>query len=103
MSPTIFNVVVDAVVYDWESLVAEREGGESRNADGDMAQTSGRKIQERDNGRQRAEEEHTRLTVKAAFFYADNSLVYSIDLGWIKLVFDMLTGLFDQVGLRKNV
>ena len=25
--PTIFNVVVDAVVYHWESLVAEREGG----------------------------------------------------------------------------
>ena len=31
LSPTIFNVVVDAVVFHWESLlVAEREGVESR-------------------------------------------------------------------------
>ena len=29
LSPTIFNVVVDTVVCHWESLVAEREGGDS--------------------------------------------------------------------------
>ena len=29
LSPTIFNVVVDAVVCHWESLVAERDGGAS--------------------------------------------------------------------------
>ena len=29
LSPTIFNAVVDAVVCHWESLVAEREEGDS--------------------------------------------------------------------------
>ena len=37
LSPTIFNVVVDAVVLHWESLVAEREGGDRSNDDGDVA------------------------------------------------------------------
>ena len=36
LSPTILNVVVDAVVRHWESLlVAEREGGESSGDKGD--------------------------------------------------------------------
>ena len=29
MSPTIFNVLLDAVVHHWESLVAERAEGDS--------------------------------------------------------------------------
>ena len=37
MYPTIFNVVVDAVVRHWGSLVAEQEGGDSSNDDGDAA------------------------------------------------------------------
>ena len=31
--PTIFNVVVDAVVRYWDSLVVERAGGDSSNYD----------------------------------------------------------------------
>ena len=64
MPPTIFNVVMDAVVYHWNSLVGTGRGGSS-NDDGDMAQTAGRKIRERENGRRRAEEGHARLKVKA--------------------------------------
>ena len=35
LSPTIFNVVVDAMVRHWESLlVAEREGGKNNGDEG---------------------------------------------------------------------
>ena len=30
-------------------------------------------------------------------------MVASTNLGWIQTEFDMLTGLFDRVGLKKNV
>ena len=49
------------------------------------------------------EEGHKRLTVKAACFYVKDGMVASTDPGWIQLAFDMLTGLFDRVGLRTNV
>ena len=45
--PTIFDVVVDAVVRHRESLVAERDGGDSSDGEGDVAE---RTIQDRDNG-----------------------------------------------------
>ena len=41
--------------------------------------------------------------VKVVFFYANNRMVASTYLGWIQSAFDKLTGLFNQVGLRKNV
>ena len=41
--------------------------------------------------------------MKAEFFYADDGLVDSIDLGWIHSMFDMLTGIFNWVGMRTNV
>ena len=104
LSPTIFNVVVDVVVRHWESLlVAEQGGGESSDDEGNRAQMAGRKIQDRDGRRQWSEEGHQRLTVKAEFFYANDGIVTSTDLGWIQLAFDMLTGIFDRVGLRANV
>ena len=68
-----------------------------------MAQTAGRTIQERDDGQRRAEEGHASLMGKAAFFYADNGLVSSTDLGWLQYLFDTLTVLFDQVGLQTHV
>ena len=75
--PIIFNVVVDAVVRHWESLVAEGDGGDS--SDDNMAQPARRTIRECDDGRQRTEEEHTWLKVKAAFFYVDDGMVASTD------------------------
>ena len=56
LSPTIFNMVVDAVVCHWESLVVERArwGVSSGNDNGD-AQPEGRAIWERDDGQRQAE------------------------------------------------
>ena len=49
------------------------------------------------------EEGHTWLKVKSSFFYPENRMVASTNLGWIQTDFDMLTGLFDWVGLKTNV
>ena len=46
MLPTIFNLVVDAVVRHWKSLVAEQKGGDSSDADDDKEQMAGRTIRE---------------------------------------------------------
>ena len=93
--PTIFNVMVDAVVLHWESLlVEEQEGGESSGDKGYRTQTAGRAIRGRYDGRQWAEEGRQRLTVKAEFLYASDGMVASIDPGWLQLAFNMLTGLF---------
>ena len=62
-----------------------------------------RTIRNRDNGGKWAEEGHQRLTVKAAFFCANYGMVASTDPGWLQLAFDMLTGLFDRVGLQTNI
>ena len=72
-------------------------------AAGDGSQMAGRTIWDQDNGRRRADEGHQRLNVKAALFYADDGMVAYTDPGWLQLVFDMLTGLFDRVGLHTNV
>ena len=101
--PTIFNVVVDAVVNHWKSLVAEQEGGDSSGDEGDMEQTAGRTIWERDNVQRQAEEGYQRLKVKAELFYADYGMVASTDLGWLQSAFDTLTGLFDRAGIQKNI
>ena len=57
LPPTIFNVVMDAVVRHWESLlVAERERVDSSGDKGYGAHTAGRKIQDQYDGLQQAEE-----------------------------------------------
>ena len=40
---------------------------------------------------------------ESGIFYADDGVVASTDPGWIQSAFDLLTGLFDQAGLRTNV
>ena len=62
-----------------------------------------RTIRARDDGQRRTEEGHTYLKVQEAFFCADNGMVASTYLGWINTVFEMLKGLFDWAGLKKNV
>ena len=37
------------------------------------------------------------------FFNADDGVVASTEPGYIQSAFDLLTGMFDRVGLRKNV
>ena len=77
LSPTIFNVVVDAVVRHWiEGLVTETaEKGET--------------VRE---GRHQSE-----------VFYADNGMVVSSDPTWLQGAFSALVAIFDRVGLRTNV
>ena len=76
LSPTIFNVVVDAVVRHWLQLAtqkAERRGEQGRE------------------GRH-----------QAALFYADDGMIASSDPRWLQWAFTILVGLFDRVGLNTN-
>ena len=77
LSPTIFNVVVDAVVRHWVTVMVE--GAEERGESGQ-------------EGRH-----HN------ALFYADNGVVAFLDPQWLQGAFSTLVGLFDRVGLRTNV
>ena len=70
------NMVVDAVVRHWVSVMAE--GAEER----------GGHIQE---GRH-----------QNTIFYADGGMVASSDLRWLQGYFNTLAGLFERVGLRNN-
>ena len=74
LSPTIFNVVVDAVVRHWVNGTVEARGETGRE------------------GRH-----------QAALFYADDSMVVSSNPAWLQGAFTTLVGLFDRVGLRTNV
>ena len=40
---------------------------------------------------------------ECSIFNADNGVVASMDPGWLQLALDLLTGMFDQMGLRTNV
>ena len=76
LSPTILNVVVDAVVRHWVSVMVE--GAEERVECGQ-------------EGRHQND-----------LFYADNGIVASSDPRWIQGAFSTLVGLFDRVGLLTN-
>ena len=75
LPPTIFNVVVDAVVRHWILLVEVGEG---------VQDGCGRYVLHR-----------------TAFFYPDDSLVAYTDPDWMHRVFETLTGLFNRLGIRK--
>ena len=77
LSPTIFNVVVDAVVRHWVTLTVEE------------AETQGERGWE---GRH-----------QDALFYADDGMVASPDPRWLQWAFNTLVRLFDRVGLHTNV
>ena len=74
--PTIFNVVVDDVIRRWVTVVKPTDAGTGRLG----------------------------LTIiyLAAYFYAENVLVVSTQLERLQRAFDVLTSLFEQVGIRKN-
>ena len=77
LSPTIFNLVVGAVVRHLVHGVMEE--AEARGETG-------------------REGRH-----QAALFYADNGMVVLSDPAWLQGAFTALVGLFDRVGLRTNV
>ena len=74
LSPTIFNVVIGAVIRHWVTVVGVPQGG--------TGQGLGESIQ----------------TV-VANLYANDGLVASPESNHLQEAFDVLTGLFDQVGL----
>ena len=77
VSSTIFNVVVDAVVHNWVTVVTA--GVEER-------------VKHGKEGRH-----------QAALFYAGDGVVVSSDTRCLQGAFNTLVGLFGRVGLRTNV
>ena len=77
LSPTIFNVVVDAIIRHWVTVVGGPQEGNKKGL--------GKSI-------------HT----LAALFHASDGLVTYPESTHIQGAFNVLTGLFDQVGLQTN-
>ena len=80
LSPTIFNMVVDTVLCHWVTMVTEME--ETSNP---ITWGFGRDIQN-----------------LVAYLYADNRLLVSTRSHWLHRAFDVLTEMFDPVGLHIN-
>ena len=77
ISPTIFNVIVDAVVRHWVMVMVE--GAEERG--------------------ERGQEGMHQNTL----FYTDNDIVASSNPQWLQGAFSTMFGLFDRVVLWNNV
>ena len=77
LSPTIFNVVVDAVIQHWIDGIV------------DKAEEKG------ETGR---EGRH-----QSAVFYANDGMVVSLDPAWLQGAFSALVAIFNRVGLLTNV
>ena len=77
LSPIIFNLLVDAVVRHWVNGLV------------DKAEVKGETGQE---GRHQSE-----------VFYADDSMVVSLDNAWLQGAFNALVSIFDREGLLTNV
>ena len=77
LSPTIFNLVVDAVVRHWvNGLIDEAE------AKGEMGREGGH---------------------QSAVFYANNGMVVTLDPAWLQGATNTLVAIFDRVGLLTNI
>ena len=76
LSPTILNVVVDAVVHHWVTIA--------------VAEAENRREQGREGRHQ------------AALFYADNVMLASSDPQWLQWAFTQLVGMFNRVVLNTN-
>ena len=77
LSPRIFNIVVGAIVRNWFGMVAKNKDGP-----GDFGCT---------------------VAEKAAFFHADNGMVYPNNTVWLQWIFNDLIGLFERFRIRTNV
>ena len=77
LSPTIFNLMVDAVIREWLRQVVSAESARDGITNADIRRL-------------------------LACFYADDGLVLSREPAMLQRAFDILTGLFDRVGLRTN-
>ena len=99
MLPTIFNVVVDAVVQHWESLMSEGSIRDDIRGEKE-AQPQRRTLRARDEGRRLTEEG---LKVQEAILYAEDGMVAYTNPGWLQTAFDTLIGIFDRAGMNMNV
>ena len=79
LSPKIFNVMVDAVVRQWLRIVL---GDEYTMPEVEIDEV---------------------VQLFAALFYADDGYIASSDAETLQRSVDVLTGLFDRVGLKTNV
>jgi len=77
ISPTIFNIVCDAIIRQWLNAVS-------------------------DDGRDPVEGVGLRVIDRAAMFYADDGLLASRSASWLQEALEVLTDLFERVGLRTN-
>ena len=75
--PTIFNVVVDAVVHHWVEVMVEGAGGQ---------------------GRRDQEGRH-----QNPLFYTDYGMIALSYPGWLQGELSTLVGLIDRVGLKTNI
>ena len=100
--PTVFNMVVDAVVLHWESRMAEGGGGDDRynSSNIEVSHLARQMIRDRNKGRRWTEEG---LKVQEAIFCAYDGMVASTNPRWLQTEFDVLLGLFERVGLKTNV
>ena len=73
LSPTIFNLMVDAIVREWVRILREEH---------DLGFEDVREL--------------------LAVFYADDGLIVSRNAEHLQLAFDALIGLFERVGLKTN-
>ena len=97
--PTKFNVVVDAVLCHWESLVVEGAGRYNISVN-EAAHPVRWTIKAHNNAQRQTKEG---LKSYEDIFYADAGMVASANPGCLRTAFDTMTGLFDRVGLKKNV
>ena len=77
LSPTIFNVVVDAVARHWVEVMVESAENQSGRGQ---------------EGRQQND-----------LFYEYGGMVTSLDTRWIQGALSTLVGMLDRVGLKKNI
>ena len=77
-SPTLFNVMEDAIVRYWLTLVVD------------------------DNGQSAAHGMGANVAERLALYYADDGLIGSRDNQWLQMALDVLVALFRRCGLRTN-
>ena len=56
----------------------------------------------RDDGQSRMEEVHAQLKLQADFYAGDGMVAFTNPV-WIQTTFGMLMGIFDRLGLHKNI
>ena len=76
LPPTVFNMVVDDIICHWVTVMTQTEAGT-----GGLGLT---------------------IIDMAAYFYANGGLVVLTQPERLQRAFDVITCLFDRVGLRKN-